>query len=143
MRSFAEPLTKGNGELVLQRPVANDLDQLGVPENRALDQNRAGDLDFVVGENPDQLVRGVLLQGQAFRQGPANGHFHVVDEIIRDLRHQRPFAFAQMLVPAEQGRGGRRRICRVPVRKVRLCSFSEGRDIWEGLFERLAHKAQP
>lgn len=87
---------------MLHRAVGDDLDQLGIEQHFAVHEDRVRDLDLIVGQGDDQLVRRVVAVRQPFGQPLADGHLDVVDQLPQDVGHQRPFAVGQALAAAEE-----------------------------------------
>ena len=62
-----------------------------------------GDLDLIVGELDDELARGRRQHREALGQGAPHRHFHVMDELMEDVAHQRALAIGKdRLVVAEE-----------------------------------------
>ncbi len=73
----------------------NDLDQILVPQQSRLGQDRIGDLDFVVGERAQKIAGHVAAGGELAGDDPAHRHFDVADDAVQDAVHHRPLPLAQ------------------------------------------------
>jgi hypothetical protein len=90
--ALADLAARGNGKLVLAGAVADDLDQIGVAQHRAVAKDALGDADLVIGKLDHQLSRGALHLTQAFGQILADFAFDLADQTAKDIGHQRRFA---------------------------------------------------
>ncbi|MNT21800.1 hypothetical protein D3C72_1571530 [compost metagenome] len=81
---------------------ADDLDQVGLGQDRRGAQHRVGDiLGLVVGEAADQLARGVGRGGEALGQLGADGQLHGVGQVAEDRAVQGGFGLAALRVAEE------------------------------------------
>ena len=94
-----------DGELMLERAVVNELDQLLVLQDGAAQQDGMGDFDVVVGQGAHQVARRRGLIRQALGQRAPHLDLDVVDELTKDVAHQRALAIVERpAVGAEQVR---------------------------------------
>ena len=96
--ALAEGAVHGDGKLVLQGAVANDLDEVGIVEQFALDQDRVGDLEFVIGQGDDQIMGDVVQGRQLVGEFVANRHLRGMQEATQNPGHQGPFKVGQDIV---------------------------------------------
>jgi len=94
---LADVLADGDRQLVFQRPVADHLDEVVVPEHRALDEDRVGHLDGVVGDQVDQLFRRVRRGGDVLADLLADRHLDIADDAMEDVEHEGTFPGGQYL----------------------------------------------
>ena len=92
--------------------MVDDLDELEIQQDLALQQDRIGDLDRVVGERQYDVVRRVLAAGELFSERPAHGLLDLPDEVAQDVVHQEAFAVGQSLPAIEEEvlHGGEQRL---------------------------------
>lgn len=115
---------------VLDGAAANDIDQLGVVEQAAADQNRMRDLAVVVGQHCDQVVGRVGFVGEPVGQAAPHRAFDLLDQPAQDLRHQLAFAVADpgvvAIQPAEDlGQG---------IARGDILAAGEIEQVFEGIF---------
>lgn len=67
--------------------MAHDLNQVLVAEQVAFEKHRRGDVEFVIAEQVDDLVRRIGRLRQLFGQGLANGR-DVLNQLLQDVVHQ-------------------------------------------------------
>ena len=87
---------------MLEGAVLDDLDQLDVLQHLAVEQDGVGDLDLVVGQGRDELVRCVQLHRQPAGKRLAHRHFHVVDQLAQNVGHERAFALVEDVLLVEE-----------------------------------------
>ncbi len=61
--------------------MVDDLDQLFVAEHLAVQQDRMGNGDLVIGERQNEVARRVLLMREALGELAVDGGFDIVDEL--------------------------------------------------------------
>ena len=83
-------MADGDGKLVFQRAVADDLDKILILQQRAFPQDGVGDLDVVIGQQTDEVPGRVRKLGKLFGDDPADGHFGASDHLVQDVEHQVP-----------------------------------------------------
>ena len=95
---LAERAAHGDHQLVLLRSMADHPNQFGIAQHLASHENRLGDLDIVVREGHDQVVRRIGGFGQALAQVAPDRHLAVVDQFAQDVGHERAFTLGQDLI---------------------------------------------
>jgi hypothetical protein len=84
------------------RPTPHDADQIVVGQKHAAHQDRARDLDLVVGQGQDQRARNVPLVGETLGEGTADGHLRVVQDLHQDLEDEGTLPRAERIRRPEQ-----------------------------------------
>ena len=87
---------------MLHRAVMDDLHQVDVVQDVALDQHAMGDFDLVVGQRQNQFARRFRHGSETLGQFAAHRHLHVVDDLAQDVGHQRAFAVAENFLVVEE-----------------------------------------
>ena len=85
---------------MLAAAVADDLDQIEVAQQVALQQDRARHFDLVVGQHHHELARRVAGLGEAFAQLTPDRQLDLGEQLFQDLRDQVFFLFGQDLFVA-------------------------------------------
>jgi hypothetical protein len=84
-----------HGFLMADAGFGDQLEHVAFGQQRRLDDQRAGNLDRIVDQQKDQVMRGSGVLGQALGQRDADRHFHVAGEAAQDLAHQFALALVQ------------------------------------------------
>jgi hypothetical protein len=87
---------------MLERAVVDDLDQLVVVQDLAVEEDRMRDLDPIVGEQYDEIGRRRTLARQTVGEGLTDLDLDIVDELSENFRHERALAVAQCLPTVEE-----------------------------------------
>lgn len=87
--------------------IAYDLDQIRVLQQIAFLQDRKGDFNIVVGQFANDFGGHEIAFGKILRNGFANLHFGVSDQLVQNCLHERDFTFVQFVASALKQIGNR------------------------------------
>jgi hypothetical protein len=73
----------------------DQLEDIGLGEERAVQDQRPRHFDAVIDQQQNQVVRCGGIFGQALGQGDADRHFHIAGEAAQDVAHQFALAAVQ------------------------------------------------